>query len=68
MAQPTAKELLARHGEYVKGHEPLPTFEEIAQTGVEFMPVLIVSCPDPRCIPEKFFKLEVGGQCFVFVY
>lgn len=65
MSQPSSKELLARHAEYLKEHNPIPTFEELAKEGVDFKPVAVITCADPRCVPERFFKLDIGGQCFV---
>jgi carbonic anhydrase len=26
--------------------------------------VLMISCLDPRCVPEKFFDLKTGGQLY----
>ncbi|KAJ9605791.1 hypothetical protein H2200_009640 [Cladophialophora chaetospira] len=56
----TAQALIDRHTASVKDHQPIPTFEEFIKQGIDLPNILIISCADPRCIPEKIFKLETG--------
>ncbi|OCT49639.1 carbonate hydratase [Cladophialophora carrionii] len=55
-----AQALIDRHTASVKDHQPIPTFEEIVQSGHDLPNILIITCADPRCIPEHIFKLQTG--------
>ncbi|KAF7556537.1 hypothetical protein G7Z17_g1332 [Cylindrodendrum hubeiense] len=41
-------------------HTPLPYISEIQASGAPPARTLIVTCVDPRCVPEKFFNLNAG--------
>lgn len=55
---PTVQELLARHAKGQASHEPITTIEERVKAGGQAPKVFVVTCADPRCIPEKFLHLE----------
>ncbi|KAJ9614068.1 hypothetical protein H2200_002204 [Cladophialophora chaetospira] len=56
----TVEKLLARNSEYAKSHTRFPTFAEFAASGLPAPRTVILTCSDPRCIPEKFFQLNLG--------
>lgn len=60
MAPPTAQELFNRNVEYKDTHPPIPSFEELYASGDQAATVAVITCADPRCIPENFLKLNVG--------
>ncbi|ERT01698.1 carbonic anhydrase [Sporothrix schenckii 1099-18] len=41
-------------------HKPLPFIEDLKAAGSPGPRTIIVSCLDPRCIPEAFFNLHAG--------
>lgn len=51
--------LLDRNKAYLPSHQPLPTFAQLATMNVP-PPVMVVTCADPRCIPENFLGLQTG--------
>ena len=59
MAPLQVTDLLERNKKYVAGnHQPIPYFSEL-----KTLPsLIIVTCVDPRLIPEQFLSLNVGGQ------
>lgn len=57
-ASPTVADLLLRNVEYEAQHDPIATFEERFESGLKGPSVAIVTCADPRCIPENFLKLN----------
>ena len=56
----TVEELVSRNDSYAAFHQPLPTFKELDEAGAEITKLAIVSCCDPRIIPEKYFDLAPG--------
>lgn len=58
----TIDELLARNKAKLHSHQPIPTLEELkAMMGGSIPPqLMVVSCADPRCIPENFLDLHTG--------
>lgn len=59
MTLPTTQDLLSRNAEYSRTHEPIPLFEEVYGSGNRLPTVAVVTCADPRCIPEKFFDVDL---------
>jgi len=55
----TTDQLLERHQSTLADHKPIPYLSELMAVG-KFPRVLIITCADPRCIPENFFKLQTG--------
>lgn len=51
--------LLARHATYLPTHNAFPTFADLAPLG-KIPHVLVVTCADPRCIPENFLGINPG--------
>ena len=51
--------LLARNEAYIPSHQPLPTFAQLAALKVP-PPPMVVTCADPRCVPEDFLGLQPG--------
>jgi Carbonic anhydrase len=51
--------LLARHKAYLPSHQPFPTFAELAPLG-KIPHIMVVTCADPRCIPENFLGINPG--------
>ncbi|KIW84748.1 hypothetical protein Z517_00136 [Fonsecaea pedrosoi CBS 271.37] len=56
----TAQEVIDRHGSTLGHHKRIPTFAEMQEQGIELPHILIISCADPRCIPENIFQLKTG--------
>ncbi len=55
----TVNELLDRHHQGVSKHERIPNFTELAaQNRVPH--IAIITCADPRCIPENYFHLNTS--------
>ncbi|KAF2093671.1 carbonic anhydrase [Rhizodiscina lignyota] len=53
----TADDLLARHKASQSAHQPLPFFSELI--AAEKLPrILIITCADPRCVPEFIFRIQ----------
>lgn len=57
-ALPTVADLIVRNAEYKAQHESIATLQERAGSGLKGPSVAIVTCADPRCIPENFLKLN----------
>lgn len=55
---PSAADLVVRNTEYAMKHDPIATFQERIESGLKLPSVAIVTCADPRCIPEDFLKLK----------
>lgn len=54
----TTQDLLARNAAYKPSHHPIPTFAQIAPPdGSKLNLPMIITCLDPRCIPEHFLSL-----------
>ncbi|UKZ75848.1 hypothetical protein TrVFT333_003543 [Trichoderma virens FT-333] len=58
--QPTINELLERNKELAKTYTPKPTIAEIKSEGHPLPKVLVVTCGDPRCVPEQFLGATAG--------
>ncbi|KIX92762.1 uncharacterized protein Z520_11614 [Fonsecaea multimorphosa CBS 102226] len=56
----TAQDIIDRHAATLKEHKPIPTFAEMQERKLEMPHILIISCADPRCIPENIFNLKTG--------
>ncbi|KAK3350235.1 carbonic anhydrase [Lasiosphaeria hispida] len=56
----TIADLLERNRATSASHDAIPTFVELKAAGAPLPKTLVVTCLDPRCIPEEFFKLHVG--------
>ncbi|KIW10464.1 hypothetical protein PV08_11428 [Exophiala spinifera] len=54
----TSQELLQRHEASLVNFEPLPLLSELEPAQMPRM--LIITCADPRCIPENIFNLHTG--------
>lgn len=59
MSTPNVQELVNRQTKYQQHHDPISTFDERFRAGDKGPSVAVVTCADPRCIPEQFLKLEV---------
>ncbi|KAF2469836.1 carbonic anhydrase [Lindgomyces ingoldianus] len=57
--QLTTQDLLDRHEASLCDHKSLPLFSELADVGV-FPRIFIISCVDPRCVPENIFGIRPG--------
>ena len=51
--------LINRNKAYLPSHQPIPTFAELMPIG-KIPHVMVVTCADPRCIPENFLGLKTG--------
>jgi carbonic anhydrase len=67
MAPVTVTELVARNEKHVATHTPLPTLPEIATLKLDPPKIMIVSCADPRVIPEQIFGLNPGEALVIRV-
>jgi carbonic anhydrase len=67
MAPVTVTELVARNEKHVATHTPLPTIPEIDALKLDPVKVIIVSCADPRVIPEQIFGLNPGEALVIRV-
>ncbi|CAK7207460.1 hypothetical protein SEUCBS139899_010270 [Sporothrix eucalyptigena] len=54
----TIEQLLERNK--AVSHEPLPYIDELREAGSPGPSMMIVTCLDPRCVPETFFNLAAG--------
>ncbi|PTB39134.1 hypothetical protein M441DRAFT_28298 [Trichoderma asperellum CBS 433.97] len=53
--------LLERNREVAATHEPIPLVTELqAQGKMGELTTMVVTCVDPRCIPENYFNLKTG--------
>ncbi|KAL1901021.1 hypothetical protein Sste5346_002086 [Sporothrix stenoceras] len=41
-------------------HKPLPFLQELREQGSQGPSTIIITCLDPRCVPETFFDLHAG--------
>ena len=57
MSPPSLQQLLERNRAYTPTHTPSPTIAEMAASGALETRVLIVTCVDPRCEPERFLSI-----------
>jgi carbonic anhydrase len=55
----TISALQARHEAYLPTHQPIPTFAELGPLG-KIGHLAVVTCADPRCIPENFLGINTG--------
>ncbi|EED17478.1 conserved hypothetical protein [Talaromyces stipitatus ATCC 10500] len=53
----TTNDLLARNYEASQNHKPLPTFAESRSAGQGPPRIALISCCDPRVVPEEYFGL-----------
>lgn len=56
---PTVADLILRNTQYKAHHNPIATLQERAGSGLKGPSVAIVTCADPRCMPEEFLKLKI---------
>jgi len=56
--QPTVAQLLERNRALAKDHKPLWLIPEIRSLGLKLSSTLVITCADPRCVPERFFGLN----------
>ncbi|KAI9665093.1 MAG: hypothetical protein M1821_006541 [Bathelium mastoideum] len=54
----TVADLLQRNTDYVSRHTPAPFLSEFEKIGKPAPAVAVVTCADPRCVPETFFDLK----------
>lgn len=62
---PNVKDLLQRNADIVATHQPIDTFVEHFKAGKQAPDVAIVTCADPRCIPERFLNLNLWDAVVV---
>jgi carbonic anhydrase len=67
MASLTVTELVKRNEKHVAAHTPLPTFPEMKALKLDPPKIIIVSCADPRVIPEQIFGLNPGEAVIIRV-
>lgn len=58
--QITVEQLYARNQKHIASHKPFPHYSEIAKSGDAASPILLLTCSDIRCAPERFFHLKLG--------
>jgi len=56
---------LERNKTSAADHKAYPLISEFAGVGVEFPHTLVLTCADPRCIPESFLGLKFGDGVVV---
>ncbi|MCJ1452082.1 hypothetical protein MMC28_002423 [Mycoblastus sanguinarius] len=57
-AKLTVKDLLERNKAFAANFKPFPLLSELGDAGMSPPSILIVTCADPRCIPEQFLNLQ----------
>ncbi len=62
MAPITVADLLSRNAHHAATHIPLPNFPEFEAAGLNAPSMIIVSCADPRVVPENIFGLKPGDS------
>ncbi|KAK5701514.1 hypothetical protein LTR97_004329 [Elasticomyces elasticus] len=61
MASPVSTTtLLGRNKDHVSTHQPIPTMAQIMGAGGLPPQVVVITCADPRCMPESFLGLQMG--------
>ncbi|TVY65516.1 Carbon disulfide hydrolase [Lachnellula suecica] len=58
-------ELASRNKKIAAAHQPIPTFAEMGEMGVGLPHVIVLTCVDPRCIPEYFLNLHPSDGVLV---
>lgn len=58
----TISDLVARNKGYATTHKPIPLLAELATKGIPAWKVLVLTCCDPRTIPEFFFDVKPGEE------
>ncbi|KAH7094848.1 carbonic anhydrase [Paraphoma chrysanthemicola] len=58
MVHPTIAELVERSKESAKVHKPASRLAELSARGEKMSGTLIITCIDPRCVPETIFNLK----------
>jgi carbonic anhydrase len=58
---PLLKSPLKSSRKATQTHEPLPYFNEFKEYGFDIPNTIVITCLDPRCIPENYFNLKYGG-------
>ncbi|OAL54553.1 carbonic anhydrase [Pyrenochaeta sp. DS3sAY3a] len=58
MAYPKIAELVERSKESAKTHKPSSMLAELRARGTKMTGTLIITCIDPRCVPETIFNLK----------
>lgn len=54
---PTVNDLLTRNSQASQSHQPLPTIAENRSAGEGPPRTALISCCDPRIVPEEYFGL-----------
>ena len=62
----TINELLERNRELANTYTPKLTIAESQSSGKKGPKVLVITCGDPRCVPEQFLGATSGGEIAVF--
>jgi len=57
----TVQNLVERNRQVATQHQPLPFFSE----STSLPSILIYTCADPRCVPERFLDLKAGEAVVV---
>jgi len=50
--------LVERNSETAKKHNPIPTLAELGAMGKDAPHIMVLSCMDPRVVPEKFLNIQ----------
>lgn len=56
----TISDLVARNRDYAQSHKPIPQLSELSTKGIPVWKVLVLTCCDPRNVPEQFFGVKPG--------
>ncbi|TAQ84039.1 hypothetical protein B7494_g7627 [Chlorociboria aeruginascens] len=62
---PTVQELLKRNQAISATHSPIPTLAELSDLGIDRPHLIVLTCIDPRCVPEKYLDLHFGEGVLV---
>lgn len=54
---PTVEQLIERNKQYAASASPLPFISELASEKLPTPDIVVLTCADPRCIPEQFLGL-----------
>ncbi|MCJ1227861.1 hypothetical protein MMC12_004520 [Toensbergia leucococca] len=57
--QITVNDLLERNKELATKHKPIPFLSEMSAIGMTTPQILIITCADPRSVPETFLGLQL---------
>jgi carbonic anhydrase len=56
----TVQDLLDRNANNLPAYQSIPTIAEIQASGGALPHIIVITCADPRCIPENFLHLNTG--------